>query len=120
MKKVLSVAIILLLAGCGGSSRFDKVGGGARYNAPAVKPFASGPISRACLASDRKARSRELCGCVQAVADQTLTGGQQAKAVKFYSDPQKAQDIRQSKRPGDKAFWKAYSDYGKRAEQTCN
>lgn len=118
MKTFLSVALVLLLAGCGGSNRFEK-SGGYSYGSPAVKPFATGPISRACMASDRKARSRELCGCVQAVADQTLSGGEQAKAVKFFTDPQKAQDIRQSKRASDERFWKAYSDYGKRAEQIC-
>ncbi len=82
-------------------------------------PSASGPISQACLASDRTARSRALCGCIQAVANQTLGGSDQRRAASFYSDPQRAQEVRQSDRSSDEAFWEAYKAYGARAEQIC-
>ncbi len=82
-------------------------------------PMASGPISNACMASDRKARSAALCGCIQAVANRTLTGSEQRRAASFYNDLQRAQDIRQSDRASDERFWEAYSNYSKRAEQTC-
>ena len=53
-------------------------------------------IEQACLKSGRKAASRSLCGCVQKVADMTLSRSDQRKAVKFFADPQEAQDIRAS------------------------
>ncbi len=113
MRQVFILGLVLVLAGCGGGDRFsgDKVARGA--------PMAFGPISKACMASDRKARSRALCGCIQAAADQTLSGSQQRRAVKFYRDPHSAQEIRQSDRPSNERFWKAYADYGKRARQLC-
>lgn len=94
--------------------------------APAPKPApapvrrtASGPISKACLASDRKARSRSLCGCIQAVADQTLTASEQRRAATFYRDPQKAQDIRQADGAANERFWKRYKAYGEAASRSC-
>lgn len=83
------------------------------------KPFARGPISKACMASDRKARSRELCGCIQAVADQRLSNSQQKTAVGFYSNPHRAQEIRQSDKASHEAFWKDYKAYGEAAKRTC-
>jgi len=117
MKNVLIAGMILTLAACGGSSRDNRRSGGA---APIYIPNASGPIKSACLASDRKARSSQLCGCIQAAADQTLNRSDQKRAVRFYGDPQGAQDARQSKSSSDERFWKAYSDYGKRAQQLCS
>ncbi|WP_339667475.1 hypothetical protein [uncultured Roseovarius sp.] len=111
MKQWVMLGAVLALAGCGG-------GDGYRGNSGAI-PMASGPINSACMQSDRKARSRALCGCIQAVANDTLSSAQQRRAVRFYRDPQAAQDIRQSKRPGDERFWDAYSAYAQRAEQVC-
>src|SRR6056297_614513 len=96
MKQVVLLLMVVSLAGCGG---FHKAKRGApppkaqpvytpapstnsgtgivNTAAPIAKPFARGPINTACMASDRKARSRELCGCIQAVADDTLSGSQQ-------------------------------------------
>ncbi len=120
MKNTLIVGMVLVLAGCGGSNRFEKSGrGSARSPAPVYAPTASGPLKNACLASDRKARSSQLCGCIQAVADQSLSNGDQRRAAKFYSDPQAAQDTRQSSSAGDERFWKAYSDYGRKAARIC-
>ena len=145
MKNILMIGLVLTLAGCGGVYQFKKKNRAAnRITQPIAitpnttpapvnvtpratpvvaprrtKPFATGPIGSACQASDRKARSRALCGCIQAVADQSLSNTQQRRAVAFYSDPNRAQEIRQSERPGDKQFWKAYSNYAERAKATC-
>lgn len=116
MKQLLMVGALTLLAACGGSGRPES---GSRGVTRAVLPYATGPIGDACLASDRKARSRALCGCIQAVANDTLNGAQQRRAVTFYRDPQRAQDIRQSDRPGDERFWAAYAAYAARAEEVC-
>jgi hypothetical protein len=112
MKTVLLLGLVLGLAGCSGANRFD---GDPR----AGRPVASGPISDACLRSDRKARSPALCGCIQAVANQTLSGAEQRRAVGFYSDPHAAQEVRTSERPGDQRFWDAYMTYADRAERVC-
>ncbi len=117
MKNILILGMILALAGCGGGNR-SKDGSG-RGAAPLYAPTASGPIKSACLASDRKARSNHLCGCIQAVADRSLSRGDQLRAVNFYANPQAAQDIRQSDRASDKSFWKSYSEYSKQAERIC-
>ncbi len=117
MKNILILGVILVLAGCGGGNRAkDRYSRGA---APLYAPTANGPIKSACLASDRKVRSNYLCGCIQAVANQNLSRGDQRRAVKFYSDPQAAQDIRQSDRASDKSFWKSYSTYSRQAERIC-
>ncbi|MBZ8117108.1 hypothetical protein KUD11_00435 [Roseovarius sp. LXJ103] len=123
MKNLLIAGLILTLAGCGGGDRFKMTDRGASSNTssiPRSAPRATGPISTACLTSDRKARSRPLCRCIQAVADQTLTSSQQRRAVKFYSDPHLAQQIRQSDRNSDEVFWDAYVEYGRRASATCS
>jgi len=118
MKNILILgAVALILAGCGGSSGKSSPRRGASYSSA---PAASGPISQACLASDRTARSRALCGCIQAVADQTLSASDQRRAVSFYADPHRAQEIRQSERASDERFWEAYRAYGARAEQVCS
>jgi len=115
--------LILTLAGCGGASRFQN--DGARTTAsptyiPRAAPRATGPINSACMSSDRKARSQTLCGCIQAVADQTLSGAQQYRAVQFYGNPHLAQEVRQSDNSRDEQFWDAYVEYGKRANATCS
>lgn len=115
MTRILIVGLMMVLAGCGGAQRTPD----RQSSTSGVIQIASGPINSACLQSDRKARSRTLCGCIQAVANDTLSGADQRRAVQFYSDPQKAQDIRQSDRPGDERFWQAYGVYAARAEQVC-
>ncbi|MFD0858362.1 hypothetical protein [Roseovarius aquimarinus] len=122
MRKIVIAGMMLslgTLAACGGSNRFENRGGG-RSPAPVYAPTATGPINSACLASDRKARSSQLCGCIQAVADQTLSRSDQIRAVRFYDDPQAAQDTRQSDNASDERFWDAYSNYGKTAERVCS
>lgn len=111
MKQVVLIAILCALAGCGGGRR-------AANDVPVVR-IASGPISKACLASDRKARAPALCGCIQGVADQRLDPGEQRRAASFYRDPQAAQVVRQSDRKADEVFWKRYVRYAETAKTLC-
>lgn len=117
MKKIVILGMILALSACGGSNRFkDRQSSGATSF---YAPNASGPVKSACLASNRKARSDRLCGCIQAVANQSLSRGDQMRAISFYGNPQEAQDIRQSDRARDEQFWKAYSEYAKQSARIC-
>ncbi|MGH1330990.1 MAG: hypothetical protein ACRBBK_08920 [Paracoccaceae bacterium] len=103
MKKLLTLALI------------------AGFLAPMIPVSAeAGAIERACIRSDRKAASRALCGCIQNVADQVLSNGDQRLAAKFFKDPQRAQDIRQSNNSSHEVFWKRYKAFGATAEQTCS
>lgn len=80
---------------------------------------AAGPIQSACLRSDRDAANRNLCNCIQQVADMTLASGDQRRAAKFFTDPDKANETWLSKRPGDDAFWERYKNFGATAEVYC-
>jgi len=86
--------------------------------APAVQ--AGGKIQRACLKADRKAATRNLCSCIQGAADQVLSRSDQRKAAKFFKDPQKAQDTRQSDNASNEAFWQRYKKFGATAKSYCN
>ena len=79
----------------------------------------AGLIERACLKADRPAANRNLCGCIQDVADATLTRRDQRLAAKFFKNPPMAQDIRQSDRPVHEAFWQKYKDFGQTAKTYC-
>lgn len=138
MKQVILLLVITALAGCGGVHKARK---DARLGkpkpvvstpsnpittgvqnvpaAPVQMPFASGPLQKACISSDRKARSRELCGCIQAVANKTLSSSQQRVAVSFYADPHRAQQIRQSDNSAHEKFWQDYKNYGETAKRVC-
>jgi hypothetical protein len=78
----------------------------------------AGPIERACMASDRGG-SRSLCGCIQQAADQTLSGGDQRRAAKFFKDPEAAHSTWVSQSASDDAFWERYKSFGQTAEATC-
>ena len=108
MRYLVLIGALVSLAACGGGG-----------NRPSGVPNASGPISQACMAADRKAASPALCGCVQGVANQTLSGRDQSRAVAFFSDPQLAQDTRQSDNPNSEAFWKRYKGFTEMASQVC-
>ena len=79
----------------------------------------AGPIEQACLRSDRDGVSRNLCGCIQNVADEVQNYGAQRRAAGIISNPQKAQDVRQSDRASDEAFWLRYKAFGDHAESNC-
>ena len=109
MRAITFLPLLVALAACGGSSG----------RVPAGVSFATGPISDACLSAGRNAASRELCQCVQAVANDMLSRGDQTRAAAFFGDPQSAQDTRQSDAPGAEAFWDRYRDFADEAERIC-
>lgn len=80
----------------------------------------AGPISNACMQSNRQAASSALCGCIQAVADSTLAGADQRRAATFFRDPDKAQQVLMSQSRADDAFWARYKAFGALAEQSCS
>ena len=106
------LGFVATLSACGGGGRLDS-------GSPAVRAFATGPIYSACLQSDRRAASRALCGCVQASANQGLSGREQSRAVAFFKDPHRAQETRQSDNDGDERFWKRYKDFVAASERNC-
>ena len=79
----------------------------------------NGELAKACIAADRSAASPRLCSCVQNVANQTLNSSDQALAVRFFSDPQLAQDTRQSDNRGSEAFWQRYKAFSNAARRSC-
>ncbi len=102
MRYFLLAGALASAAACGGSSR-----------------GATGDISRACLEADRRAASPALCSCVQQVANQSLSGRDQARAANFFEDPQLAQDTRQSDNRGDERFWDRYRAFTDLASEIC-
>ncbi|SEK25011.1 hypothetical protein [Pacificibacter marinus] len=91
------------------------------FSGPMMAPStaSAGVIERACNASDRKASSRALCGCIQQAADLTLKNSDQRKAAKFFKDPHKAQELRQADGRANETFWLRYKNFGTTAAQHC-
>lgn len=79
----------------------------------------SGPIDSACVRSDRARGNAGLCGCIQQVADQTLSRGDQRRAADFFREPHRAQEVRMSKTDADNAFWARYRNFASSAEAYC-
>ena len=87
---------------------------------PVMSSFAhAGAIENACNRSDRKASNRQLCGCIQQVADQTLRGADQRRAASFFKDPEKAHKVWMSKSNADDAFWERYKAFSAQAQVYC-
>lgn len=83
-------------------------------------PFAvAGPIDNACVRSERGAQNPALCGCIQQVADMTLSRSDQRRAAGFFRNAQQAQDVRMSKSAGDNQFWDRYKNFAATAEAYC-
>ncbi|SIS67588.1 hypothetical protein [Phaeovulum vinaykumarii] len=78
----------------------------------------AGPIDGACMRAGR-ANDPALCKCIQRAADLTLTRADQRRAAGFFKDPHKAQEVRQSDRASDAAFWRRYRNFGDTAEAYC-
>lgn len=118
MMKPVIIAVVMsaTLAACGGAKRTSTV---FQTETPASL-FASGPIQKACQTDRRKASSRARCGCVQAVANQTLSTSEQRRGAKFFKNPAKLQEVRQSDNPANERFWKAWKAYGQAAAALCN
>ncbi len=76
-------------------------------------------IKRACLASDRAAATRQRCRCIQGVANDTLTNGDQRTVAKWFSDPHQAQELKMSKTARDDALWDRYQNFGQLAQAIC-
>ncbi len=80
----------------------------------------AGPVSRACMASDRKAANFSVCRCIQKVANKTLDRGDQRLAAKILKKPQMAQDIKMSDNNSHEVFWAKYKSFGATAKQACS
>ncbi|MCT4683625.1 MAG: hypothetical protein N4A39_07825 [Roseicyclus sp.] len=83
-------------------------------------PAAANPIERACNSSDRPAATRSLCSCIGSAAERTLSRSQMRAGARFFADPQRAQDVRQSNRRGDEDLWRAWRSFGETAEAMCS
>jgi len=77
----------------------------------------AGPIEKACLAAQRG--DTALCGCVQNVANMTLTAADQRLAAKFFTNPDKAEAVRMESSSSANAFWERYTVFGMQAEEAC-
>jgi hypothetical protein len=87
---------------------------------PGQSAVAGGTIERACLKADRPNATRSLCGCIQKVANATLSGGERTKVAKFFKDPHQSQSTRQSDRRSDETFWKKYKKFGALVSKHCS
>lgn len=84
-------------------------------------PFAmAGPIDSACVRSERGSSNGPLCGCIQQVANQTLSTADQRRAAAFFRDPDQAQVVRMSKTGADNAFWARYKNFAAASEAYCS
>ncbi|WP_424984434.1 hypothetical protein [Microbulbifer sp. S227A] len=89
------------------------------WAAPEPVFAASGVIERACRTSGRSSATPRLCGCIQGVANGSLSRSERKRAAKLFRDPHMAQEIRQSDRRSDETFWKNYRAFGERARKSC-
>ena len=76
-------------------------------------------IEKACLRSDRDAKSPALCSCIQQAANMTLNPRDRKLAASFYRDPSRVQEIRQSDRGNYARFWERYKIYLETAQAIC-
>ncbi|WP_147107446.1 hypothetical protein [Tateyamaria sp. syn59] len=112
---ILAGAAMLGLSACGGGSSYSST----RAVPGNAVLFATGPIYSACRSGGRSQASRARCGCVQAVANQSLRGDEQRRGAGFFSNPQLAQEVRQSDRPADERFWTRWKTYSDSAARQC-
>ena len=116
MTRILACfAALLILSACGSGSSSSNAG----RSSGSAALFATGPIYTACQNAGRKQASRQRCGCVQAVANRSLNADDQRRGAAFFSDPQKAQNVRQSSSNRDERFWTKWKAYSGQAERLC-
>jgi hypothetical protein len=115
------LCLSLVLGACGGGNTLETPPPDiAALAVPAGGvPFATGPIGSACLSDQRAQSSRARCGCIQAVADATLSDSQQRRATAYFDDPGSLQEVRQSDNPGNERFWSDWTRFADTAEQLC-
>ncbi len=77
----------------------------------------AGPIGNACMKAQNATNA--VCGCIDQVADQTMSRSDQRRAAGFFKDPDKAQQVRMSDRPSDEDFWLRYKNFATTAEGYC-
>lgn len=118
MRMIVAMVALSGLAACGGGSRYASSNAASYGAAPVL--FASGPIQQACQSDGRKAASRARCGCVQAVANQSLSASDQRRGAKYFKNPQALQDVRQSDNASNERFWKAWKQFGQNAAALCS
>lgn len=82
-------------------------------------PAQAQAVYKACVTSERGSGQARLCSCIQQVADQTLTKRDTRLVVEFFSNPERAQDIRHSTRRSNERFWERYERFGAAAEALC-
>lgn len=79
----------------------------------------SGEIGRACMMGGRDAASPQLCSCIQGVANQSLSGADQRRVARFFTDPEEAEKTRASDSQRNEALWERYRAFTARAEAIC-
>ena len=79
----------------------------------------AGSVERACLRSGRPAANPSLCACIDASARSTLSISEQQRAARLILSPELSERTLRSKRSGDRAFYKNYSNFAKTAESRC-
>ena len=84
-----------------------------------VRRYARGEIYTACRGAGRKEATDQRCGCVQWVANQTLSPAQQVRGAGYFSDQQGLQDTRQSDGAANERFWAAWKEFGQQAGGQC-
>ena len=78
---IVCFAALLILFSCGSSNSSRSSG--------SVKLFAKGPIYSACKSAGRKKATKQRCGCVQAIANKSLTANDQRRGASFFKNPTK-------------------------------
>jgi hypothetical protein len=111
--------IMAFLASCGGTPYSSNNAAGIRASASSQTLYASGPIASACRAAGRKEASRARCGCVQAVANRSLSSSEQLRGMPFFNNPQRVQDLRKSDTASNKRFWRKWKEFGTQASRMC-
>ncbi len=81
--------------------------------------LAVGKIERACLKADRASASRQLCGCLQDVAEAMLSRPERNRVASYFDDPHLTQVLRQSDNRADERFWLKYKQYGEAVGLYC-
>lgn len=83
-------------------------------------PAGAADIRDACMTASERRGNPRLCACIQMAADRTLTRSDQKLAASFFRDPDRAEEMRMSKRRAHEAFWERYEAFGAFAASICS